>query len=1681
MFAKSVWMVLFTALLLSACSDERASLNVEVVTGLVPGIEFRIVQTEVFRSGGTPFVLEHAEARANSGAGYASGRRVAAFDLARGDYRVHVRLLRLDGSFLVDRTVAVTLANDAIVRVHITRDCVGVECPADGAAELSTCLAGRCVDPRCSEERHEFCPTLTFCGAPAECRATSSCAQRSCVDGICIPSTLPDACSNDEWCNPDVGAGCLPTVPVGRDAFPCGTICTLPDQPCRFGYWTCAEGAEPVCDSLANRPASVVCAAGRVCDSTGECVVETSEPVPGVLVAPTSGLVTTEGGGTATFTVVLATQPTSSVLIAIQSDDASEGRVTPGLLTFSSLNWDEAQTVTITGMSDSEMDGNVMYNVQTLAAASTDDDYRGIDPADVSVLNVDLGTPQIIVSRTSGIETDESGATDAFTMQLNFAPASSVSIALSSSDTGEGTVSPNSVTFTPSDWNVPRMVTITGVDDSVVDGDQFYSVITGAAVGIGSGFGGVVVPDIDATNHDNDVAAIVVAPTSGLITTELGATATFAMHLATQPSSSVSIALSSDNTAEGTVSPSSVTFTTANWNIDRTVTVHGVDDAAADGAQTFHIITAAAVSTDTVYAGLNPSDVTVTNSDNEPSPKRISVTPATVAVRTDTMTPAAMAVTLAVAPSADVTVSVTSSDPTEGVVAPATLVFTPSNWNVEQDVMLSPSLAHTRGNGVVAYSVTYHVAASADAEYLASPDQVVAATTLDPQLELVSGGIGGTQGNAAAGYFFATSYDGNVLAFDSDASNLVTGDTNGVTDVFVRDLNAGTTTRVSVSSAGLQGNGFSNRPSISSDGRYVAFTSNANNLVAGDTNALEDVFVHDRTSGTTTRVSVTNAGAQGTGYAYASGPSLSADGQVVAFYSNSPNLVGGDTNSAGDIFVRNLTAGTTVRASVSDMGGQITGPNGSYALSRNGRYVLFGATTPDVVVNDFNGNYDAFLRDLQLGTTELVGLTDVNTHSTNATFLAGISADGRYVAFIGQYGRVTQGQDPSNQGDQLFLRDRVANTTLCISRSDGGAYGGSGAFGLAAFSDNGRFVTFASNSRNLVTTDTTANTDTFLYDLENQRLTRISHTELGAELPMYASANAGAVSGDGSTYFLYADDSVSSIDTNGVSDIFVNTAPFDTTILPSLHMSTRYVRTTEDGTPTSTIYVRLTTMPTSNVVVNVVSDDVSESTVSVPTLTFTPSNWMTEQIVTVAGVNDGLFDGTISHHIVFSVGSTLDTTYAGVASRSVDVDTLDDEASIICASCAPSGVTADGISYWPALSSDGRYVAFASTAPNLVAGDTNAVTDVFRHDNLTGTTIRASLTDGGAQASYHSPYNGLSMSADGRFITFDSGAIDFVAGDLNGYRDIFMRDVTLNTTIRVDVATGGAESNLGANAPAPISGDGRFVVFSSGGSNLVAGDTNGVVDVFLRDTMLGVTTRVSVDSAGVQADSASAPFGSYSPAISADGRYVAFTSHASNLVANDTNGCADVFLRDTMLGVTTRVSLTTAGVEGMSDTGATIYTVVISSDGRYVAFTTHMRLDSLDMNGNADAYIHDVVTGTTRLVSLDEAGGAVSRGVAYGMAISDSGRYAAFTTDEIGIDPLDASGYSLNAFVHDSVSGTTRLVDRNLFGNVGDSATGNMNVVMSADGSTVAFHTWTDTHVLHDNNATTDIFVRPRP
>ena len=365
------------------------------------------------------------------------------------------------------------------------------------------------------------------------------------------------------------------------------------------------------------------------------------------------------------------------------------------------------------------------------------------------------------------------------------------------------------------------------------------------------------------------------------------------------------------------------------------------------------------------------------------------------------------------------------------------------------------------------------------------------------------------------------------------------------------------------------------------------------------------------------------------------------------------------------------------------------------------------------------------------------------------------------------------------------------------------------------------------------------------------------------------------------------------------------------------------------------------------------------------------------------------------------LGLVLCLPVAAQATRRVSVDA--------------GGAEGNADSTYPSISADGRFVAFDSYATNLVAGDTNGFEDVFVADRMTGAVERVSVTTAGVQGDRNSRF--ASISADGRYVAFESSATNLVAGDTNGSFDVFVHDRQTGTTERVSVDSSGAQANSDSLFAA-ISADGRYVAFESAATNLVAGDTNACMDVFVHDRQTGTTVRASVDSSGTQGDSYS-----LYPAISADGRYVAFASQATNLVAGDTNGWADIFVRDLQTGTTERVDVGPGGAEGDADSSVPS----ISADGRYVAFESQATdLVAGDTNGWIDVFVRDRQNGTTELASVDSSGAQADADGLY-PAISADGRYVVFESQAGNLVAGDSNGW-FDVFVRDRQNGTTERV-----------------------------------------------------
>ncbi|MBL3599766.1 MAG: DUF11 domain-containing protein [gamma proteobacterium endosymbiont of Lamellibrachia anaximandri] len=377
------------------------------------------------------------------------------------------------------------------------------------------------------------------------------------------------------------------------------------------------------------------------------------------------------------------------------------------------------------------------------------------------------------------------------------------------------------------------------------------------------------------------------------------------------------------------------------------------------------------------------------------------------------------------------------------------------------------------------------------------------------------------------------SSDGRFIAFESVAGNLVPNDNNSTNDIFVQDRDSGQTTRVSVDSSGVESNGWSLSSAISDDGRYVTFDSSATNLVTADTNNARDIFVHDRTTGVTTRVSLDSSGIEGGSHSIT--PAISSTGQFVAFASYADNLVLDDTNGRIDIFVHDRDTGETTRVSMDSVGEQSNRDSALPSLSADGRYVVFESDASNLVLNDSNNTRDVFVHDRDTGETARVSVNSSGMEGSDFSSSPAISGDGRFVTFQSHAANLVTGD--TNGTTDIFVHDRVSHETTRVSVDSSGTPASFLSF-TPDISADGRYVAFSSIDPNLVAGDFNSVMDIFVHDRNTGQTSMVSVRSSGAQGD--ASSTNPAISADGTHVVFESEARLVFDDFNGVTDIFVN-------------------------------------------------------------------------------------------------------------------------------------------------------------------------------------------------------------------------------------------------------------------------------------------------------------------------------------------------------------------------------------------------------------------------------------------------------------------------------------------------------------------------------------------------------------
>ncbi len=779
---------------------------------------------------------------------------------------------------------------------------------------------------------------------------------------------------------------------------------------------------------------------------------------------------------------------------------------------------------------------------------------------------------------------------------------------------------------------------------------------------------------------------------------------------------------------------------------------------------------------------------------------------------------------------------------------------------------------------------------------------------------------------------------GRYVAFESASGNLVADDSNGVDDVFVLDRDSGEVRRVSVDSAGGQANGSSSRPAISANGRFVAFSSDADNLVAGDANDASDVFVHDLQTGTTIRAGLADDGSEPPGGSV--DPSISSDGSRVAFISDDP-LVAGDGNGEADAFVRDLSLGVTIRVSVNASGAEGNDATFNAAISGDGRVVAFESTATNLVPGDTNGERDIFIRDVVAGTTVRVP-ADGGAEPDDGADIESISNDGSVVTFSSRATNYVAG-DANNDRD-VFVFDAATGIVELVSEAIGGGSGAGFSQG-SALSGTGRYIAFESAAGDLVAADANPDRDVFRLDRDTGAIELASVSTSGAQ-PSGLTLDS-CISGDGAWVGFSTDAELVAGDGNLQRDVHLRDMGAGTTArISDADAGGPYpVHTGNDESQGPAVSADGRYVALASRAVNFTGDDPGPWT-----LIYRIDRETGAAVLASAPMNPGPADASSEEpsisgdgaRIAFEsriadlvVGDTNDVSDVFVrdigagATRRVSVDSV--------------GIEGNGTSENASISGDGAFVAFQSAADNLVAGDGNGRSDVFVHELATGETVRISIDSFGAEANAASEFPAI--SADGRYVVFQSDADNLSPQDSDSFPDVYRHDRDTQTTELVSVALGGTSGN-GASSRPVISADGRYVAFVSFAGDLVAGDSNGTSDVFVRDMASGTTALVSVDPQGN-------PFGSASaePSISDDGSIVAFSNQVA--IAGPDAFESDVYAHDLGTATTLLMSRNRGGVTANGNSALP----AISGDGRVVVFESEAtNFDRRDVNGERDIY-----------------------------------------------------------------------------------------------------------------------------
>lgn len=951
--------------------------------------------------------------------------------------------------------------------------------------------------------------------------------------------------------------------------------------------------------------------------------------------------------------------------------------------------------------------------------------------------------------------------------------------------------------------------------------------------------------------------------------------------------------------------------------------------------------------------------------------------------------------------------------------------------------------------------------------------------TLTGDLSLASRADTNLQATAIWGnsYYPSLSGDGRYVAFVSGSIDLVPQYTDHDDNIFVHDRMTRQTVLASPSTNTLLGSsGAAGAPQLSGNGRFVAFESSSGDLIPGDTNTVLDVFVRNLTNNTTILVSVNTNGQPAnlrSDLDYGT-RLISTNGQVIVFLSGATDISPLATNVITQVFARSLASNTTHLVSANSAGTDAGDLDVQLAeVSEDGLVVAFAGDSTSYVPNfDGNGTRDVFVRNLTNGVTTLVSVS-TNGEAGNSTsgYYLFTSGDGRYVTFDSYASNLTTNNPTGNQ--QVYWRDTVSGVTKLVSVSTNSVDAGNFSSWPAAISRDGRYVFFTSLASDLVPGDNNNDYDAFVHDMVTDTTTLIS-VNLAGTGSGHDYSEAEGMSADG-RYFVFTSFASNLVagPYTGDQHIYIRDRVAGTTTLAS-----RRLGTTDPGNSDS--YDAVISSDADVAAYYSYAEDLAAADFNQGSdvFAFALANWTNDLISAGTGFsgNDWSSDPTISSNGVLVAFTSFAWNLVAGDNNFGDRDVFVYNATngmLTLVSVNTNGVVGNDRSQLPRLAGNGRHVAFESEAGDLVPGDFSGLSDIFLRDLVAGTTTLISVSTNGTDPGDSDSYD-AKPTPDGRFTAFESYASDLATNaPSGGFYNVFVRDLSNSFPELVSVGLGNTAPTGDSYDPS-ISDDGRHVAFESLADNLHAADLNGGYDVYVRDRLNGTNILCSINTNGLAGNG-----GSYDAILSGDGRYVFFESDASDLVPGDNNASTDIFAYDVQAGTVQLVSAAPGGGSGNGPSflqGA-LASSVASLDGRYVVFQSEASdLVVGDGNLNQDIFLRDLVAGTTVLISVNCAGTGGGDDWSYDPTISGDGRYVAFESYARNLVAGEFPSGEEQVYRRDVFTGVTELVSRNR-NLTGGGFYSSYTAMISRDGGGVAFQSFANDLTERDLNDNEDVYI----